>query len=112
MDVLCCAGDLLQEDAVKQIPAWGVALANSTWTPRALEELVASAAAVFESCQQLQAQQPLLAARVCTLCARLATALQQLAADGDAPGMKVGLGAELRRVTGGLCVRLRDLFMP
>lgn len=101
-----------QEDAVVQLPIWGVALADSTWTPRALEELVSSATAMFESCQHLQPQQPLLAGRVCTWCAGLATALQHLAANADAPGMKAGLGAELRSVTGGLCVRLRDLFMP
>jgi hypothetical protein len=97
---------------VVQVPAWGVALADSRWTPRALEELVTSATTMFRSCHQLQPQQPLLASRVCTWCARLATALQHLAANADAPGMKVGLGAELRSVTGGLCVRLRNMFMP
>jgi hypothetical protein len=95
-----------------QIPAWGVALSSSTWTPRALEDLVGSAASMYHSCTGLQAEQPLLAGRMCSLCSSLATALQQLAADGEAPGMSVGLGAELRSVTAGLCMQLRDLFMP
>lgn len=107
-----CDTVCVQEDAVSQLPIWGVALADSRWTPRALEDLVSSATAMFKSCHDLQTQQPLLASRVCTLCASLATALQHLAANRDAPGMKAGLGAELRSVTGGLCVRLRDLFMP
>lgn len=103
---------LLQEAAVVQIPVWGVALASSSWTGSALQDLVAATAAMYQACGGLQALQPLLAARICALCASLATALQQLAADGDAPGMRVGLGAELRSQVGCLCVQLRDVFMP
>lgn len=97
---------------MQRIPALGIALADSTWTPRALEDLVASATALYQACSDLRAQQPLLAGRICSLCASLATALQQLAANGDAPGMTAGTGAELRSVAGGLCVKLRDMFMP
>lgn len=106
----CCL--LMQDGAVFNIPIWGVALANCSWTPRVVEDLVTSAAALYQSCTTLQFQQPLLAGRLCSLCASLATALQQLAANGDAPGMRVGLGAELRSVAGAACVKLRDLFMP
>lgn len=109
---LPCIAAALQEIAVLQVPIWGVALASSTWTPKALQDLVSSAAAMYQACKDLQPLQPLLADRICALCANVATALQQLAANGDAPGMRSGLGAELRSVTGGLCVKLRDLFMP
>lgn len=102
----------MQDEAVLQIPVWGIALASSSWTPRAFEDLVASVTALYQACADLQTQQPLLSGRICSLCANLATALQQLAANGDAPGMRVGLGAELRSATGILCVKLRDLFMP
>jgi len=100
------------QESVLQVPIWGVALASSSWTPKALQDLVSSAAAMYQACKDLQPLQPLLADRICALCANVATALQQLAANGDAPGMRSGLGAELRSVTGGLCVKLRDLFMP
>jgi hypothetical protein len=59
-------------------------------------------------------QQPhtLVVVRVCALVAALATALQQLAANANAPDMQAGCGAELRGVAGGLCRHLRDQFMP
>lgn len=97
---------------MQHIPVWGAALADASWTSRALEDLVASLSVVYQACAGMQPQQPLLAVRVCDLCAKLATALQQLAATSDVPGMKNAAGATLRSAAASLCVKLRDLFMP
>lgn len=102
----------LQDNALRQLPGWGVALAGCCWTACVLEDLVAASCAAFAACRGLQQQAPLLAGRICPLTASLATALQQLASNADAPGMRSGAGAELRSVAGGLCRMMRDLFMP
>jgi hypothetical protein len=97
---------------VVQLPAWGVSLASSSWVPRALEDVAEAAGALYAACPGLLQQQPLLAGRVCSVVASLATALQSLALNADAPGMRAGAGTELRSMAGSLCRNLRGLFMP
>lgn len=97
---------------MQQLPSWAVALCNCSWTARAFEDLVAMTAALYSSCQSLQQQQPLLADRLCQMAAGVATSLQHLATAADAPGMRSGAGSALRSACGGMCMRLRDLFMP
>ncbi|KAF8068266.1 hypothetical protein HT031_001953 [Scenedesmus sp. PABB004] len=101
-----------QDAATAQLPAWAVALADCTWAPRALADLVAAAAAAYRACGALQPHQPLLVDAVCAAAARLATSLQHVATRADAPGMRDGAGAALRSGCVGLCMQLRDLFMP
>lgn len=69
-------------------------------------------AAMYSSCNSLQAHHCLLAERLCQLAASLATSLQQVAVWAEAPGMRDSSGAALRSACGGMCMRLRDVFMP
>jgi hypothetical protein len=110
--VPCQLGYALQDTAVQQLPSWAVALSSCSWTARALEDLVGMTAALYSSSQGLHQQQPLLADRLCQMAASAATSLQHLATAADAPGMRSGAGAALRSACGGMCMRLRDLFMP
>ena len=69
---------------------------------------------MYASCQCAEVAQllPLLVDGVCGAAAGLATALQQIATNADAPGMRSGQGAALRSASGALCMHLRDAFMP
>lgn len=102
----------VQDEALLQLPAWTVALAECKWTARAIADLVSLVSAMYSSCQELQQYQPLLATSICELAASLATRLQHAATDADAPSMREREGALLRSACAGLCVKLRDLFMP
>lgn len=105
----CCAS---QDEAIVQLPTWAVALAECSWTTRAVEDLASVLADMYSSCQELQQYQPLLVTAICQLAASLATRLQQLATNTEAPGMRAGSGAALRSVCGAWCLKLRDMFMP
>lgn len=106
---------LLQERAVSHLPVWVVALVPSgTWLADALAPLVSAAAEIYSCCQCPQVGQllPLLVSGVCDAVAGLAAALQHVATNADAPGMRSGRGALLRSKCGRLCMQLRDVFMP
>lgn len=83
-----------------------------SWISQALTDLVAEVSSLYSTCHELQKRQPLVAIAICQLCANLATRLQHLAINAEAPEMQEGRAAEVRSLCGRLCVKLRDLFMP
>jgi hypothetical protein len=102
-----------QEAAALNLPNWLSALSSCSWTSGAVSDLVDVVVSLYSAASVLQARQPLLTSGLCQLAAQLASSLQHIAtAKNDQAARTAESDDALRSKCVGLCLKLRDLFMP